>query len=90
MNRYEHHLPAPIIAVAAVLATVVTMALAVIMPAELAPIGGGALAGARPAAAAPVEVAIVPARIDVVGVRNAKSAASEMLDSRIASRRRAS
>ena len=58
----------PVFAAAAVLATVATFGLLVAGPAALAP-ASDATVLARHAAPAPIEVAIVPATIQVVGTR---------------------
>ena len=68
MNRYPNSTPRALFALAAAALTAATLGLAVIVPATLdsAPPDGRALAARAPAA---IEVAIHPARIDVIGVR---------------------
>lgn len=78
MKRNSNNLATPLIGLAAVFATLFTLGLAVVVPANLAPAAGDfrastttTPAGARSAA---VEVAIVPARIEVIGVRRPPTA----------------
>ena len=78
MKRNPIDMAPPLIGIAAVFATLFTLGLAVVVPANLAPAAGAfpaatttTAAGARSAA---VEVAIVPARIEVIGVRRPPSA----------------
>ncbi|MEP6657459.1 MAG: hypothetical protein ABJC33_09495 [Betaproteobacteria bacterium] len=78
MKRNSNDLAAPLIGLAAVFATLFTLGLAVVVPANLAPAAGDfpasvatASGGARAVA---VEVAIVPARIEVIGVRRPPAA----------------
>ena len=71
MNRYPTSTPHAIIAIAAVALTAATLGLAVIVPATMDSVNpdARALAAAKAVAPAPIEVAIQPARIDVIGVR---------------------
>ena len=70
MNRYQTKLPRATLGVAAFALTALTLGLFVGAPATLAP-GSSADVTLASAArnAAPTEVAITPARIEVVGVR---------------------
>jgi hypothetical protein len=74
MNRYPDQTPRMTLGLAAVAMTAMTFGLLVVAPAKMN--GGGASAPATTAADAPVaiEVAISPARIDVVGERAQKTA----------------
>ncbi len=71
MNTYESETPRLAIAMAAFALSALTIGTMVVVPAQfderLAPTDTVLAIG--PAAAHPVEVAIVPARVDVVGVR---------------------
>lgn len=71
MNTYESETPSLAIAVAAFAFSALTIGTMVVVPAQFdegfAPTG--TVLAAATAAAQPVEVAIFPARIDVVGVR---------------------
>ena len=72
MNRYQPRAHRAAFGIAAVAMTALTLALAVVVPAQLAadrPTDGTVLA-ARSAAPAVTEVLIVPARIEVFGVRD--------------------
>jgi hypothetical protein len=71
MNRYESAIPRTAIGIAAVVMTALTFGLAVFVPAHMAAGAHdlGRLAAAGPTGAAPIEVAITPARIDVVAER---------------------
>jgi hypothetical protein len=71
MNRYQPKAPRAAFGIAAVAMTVLTLGLAVVVPAKLAPEGQSAatLLAARSKAPAATEVRIVPARIEVLGVR---------------------
>ncbi len=78
MKRNPVDLAPPLFGIAAVFATLFTLGLAVVVPANLAPAAGAfpastitMAAGARSAA---VEVAIIPARIEVIGVRRPPAA----------------
>jgi len=75
MNRYPNSTPRALIAIAAAALTAATLGLAVIVPATLdsASPDGRTLAARAPA---PVEVAIHPARIDVIGVREPEVAST--------------
>ena len=83
MKRNSNDLAAPLIGLAAVFATLFTLGLAVVVPANLAPANPAPAAGDFPASVATasggaravaVEVAIVPARIEVIGVRRPPAA----------------
>ena len=71
MNAYETDTPRFAIAIAAFALSALTIGMTVVVPAQFdegfAP--SDTVLAARPADARPVEVAIVPARIDVVAVR---------------------
>jgi hypothetical protein len=78
MKHVEQNPVVPAIgALAAALATVATFGLAVLLPANATPGTDPSVLAAQRQQAAPIEVAIVPSRIDVIGVRNDKSALSE-------------
>jgi len=80
MNSYEPHRPRTAIALTAAALTAITIGLLVVAPAKLDganPEGRMTLAIARKAA--PTEVAISPARIDVVGTREAGIASAQPL-----------
>jgi len=66
----------PVLGALAVLATVATLGLMVAGPAALAP-AGDATALARGATPAPIEVAIVPGSIEVIGTRARVARADE-------------
>lgn len=66
----------PVLGALAVLATVATLGLMVVGPVALAPSGDAAVL-ARRAAPAPIEVAIVPGSIQVVGTRARVARADE-------------
>ncbi|MEO8302919.1 MAG: hypothetical protein ABI724_02255 [Betaproteobacteria bacterium] len=72
MNRYQPSTPRAAIGLAAVAMTVLTIGVAVVLPSEVQSVGGGAatFAAASVAAPAPIEVAIIPARIDVIAERS--------------------
>jgi len=69
MNRPEPRRFQPAFAAAAVLVSTLVLGLAVLVPVKLAP-----PPDARVLARLPVEVAIVPSRIEVVGVRSERTA----------------
>lgn len=78
MNSYEPQRPRTIIALAAAALTAITIGLFVVAPAKFDaanPEGRMTLAIAK--RAAPTEVAIIPARIDVVGVRERNIASAQ-------------
>jgi len=77
MNRYQPKAPRAAFGIAAVAMTALTLALAIVAPAKLAPVGQEAatLAAAESRAPVAVEVLIVPARIQVIGVRESTVAA---------------
>jgi len=69
MNRYAITVPRKTFAIGAIAMTMLTLG-ASIAPARVdSPAQPAATAGYAPAGAAAIEVAIVPARIEVVGVR---------------------
>jgi hypothetical protein len=76
MNRYVTSIPRSVFAIAAVVMTAGTFGLSVIVPAQLASTSQAALAPAasKGVMTAPTEVAISPARIDVIGIREQKTA----------------
>ena len=78
MNAYETETPRFAIAIAAFALSALTIGMTVVVPAQFdegfAP--SDTVLAARPADAHPVEVAIVPARIDVVGVREPEIASA--------------
>jgi hypothetical protein len=71
MNAYrtESSLFRPVFGAAAVALTALTVSLAVVVPAHLAPGQASTELAATSADAHVTEVAIIPARIDVIGVR---------------------
>ncbi len=71
MERYRMPAPRAAIALGAALAAVATLTLS-LLPAR-APGANAPLTAAR----APIEVAIVPSRIEVVGVRNRNAASND-------------
>ena len=77
MNSYQPKAPRAAFGIAAVVMTAFTLGLAVVVPAKLAPEGHEAAMqlAARTKAPAATEVLIVPARIDVIGVRESTVAA---------------
>lgn len=85
MNRYQNSTPRALIAIAAAALTAATLGLAVIVPATLdsaAPEGRTLVAAKAPAAPAAAEVAIHPARIEVIGVREPAVAATRDKETR--------
>ena len=70
MNRYEPSIPRVAFGVAAIVMTAITMGMGLVLPAWVEPgdQGAGRLATSE-AAPPPAAVAINPARINVVGVR---------------------
>jgi len=70
MNSYQTSTPRALSAVAAVVLAALTLGLLVVAPASLDAVdrGGRTQAHATPPVV-PTEVAIIPARIDVIGVR---------------------
>jgi len=70
MNQYRLEVPRAALALGAVAMTVFSIAALVVAPAKLdSGFAPDSFARAPSAPAAPVEVAISPARIDVIGVR---------------------
>ena len=67
MNRYETSMPRMSFGLAAIALTAVTFALTVVLPTSLSAgrSDSASLAAAKPAA--PIEVSIIPGRIDVSG-----------------------
>lgn len=77
MNRYEPGTPRTALGLAAIALTALTVGLLVVVPARM-DVSPDALTMARIRAAhAPIEVAITPARIDVVGERDREVAAMD-------------
>jgi hypothetical protein len=78
MNRYEIPMFRPSFGIAALAMTALTIGLAVVMPARMTPVVPDLLAISASTGFAPAhtEVAISPARIDVFGVREQKSASA--------------
>ncbi len=74
MNRYQTRTPRLAFATVAVALTAITVALTVVAPARFDAADAPRLALRN--GSAPTEVAIVPARIEVVGVRNPELAAA--------------
>jgi hypothetical protein len=76
MNRYQPSTPRVALGIAALALTAVTMTLALFVPASMAPFAPemGAVRTARAPAPPATEVLIIPARIDVIGVRKSKIA----------------
>ena len=73
MNRYQPSTPRAAFGIVAIVMTALTLGVGVFLPATLSPSmqQGGTVAAARFAAPASTEVAIIPARINVIGVRDA-------------------
>ncbi len=71
MNSYETNMPRTAFGVVAVALTAMTLGLAIFVPAktESAAQPGHAVVAVTPVTAAPVTATIVPARIEVIGVR---------------------
>jgi hypothetical protein len=81
MNRYQPSNLRPLFGIAAVAMTALTLAVSVVIPANLAPAAQEAGRFAAGQAAAPAtEVAISPARIDVIGLRETNLADSPVRD----------
>ena len=76
MNRYATSIPRSLIGIAAVVATASIFGLSVVVPAQLASGSQREFASAplNSVTAAPVEVVISPASIDVIGTREQKTA----------------
>ena len=70
MNRYKPSTPRAALGLTAVAMAAITMGALVVLPAKLDAAGAdpSTLAAAKAATRAPIEVAIVPARIDVLEV----------------------
>lgn len=77
MKRYKSKTPRMAIGLAAVAMTAMTFGVSVVVPAQLSAATEeiGNLAVAAPMTAAPIEVAIRPARIDIVAERDQRTAA---------------
>ncbi len=77
MRRYETRVPRMAFAVAAIAMTAITIAVAVVAPVRLDSIGAdrAALAATKDRAPAPIEVAIIPGQIEVIGIRSPDLAA---------------
>jgi hypothetical protein len=67
MSRYESNTPRAAFALAAIAMTALTFGLAVSVPASVD--HANLATAARKASRAPTEVAIIPSRIEVIGVR---------------------
>ena len=76
MNRYEPGTPRTALGLAAIALTALTVGLLVVVPAKM-DVSPDALTLARLKAAPPIEVAITPARIEVIGVRDRAVATAE-------------
>jgi len=74
MNSYETNMPRTAFGIAAVALTAMTLGLVVVAPAKIesAAQSGHALVAVTPATSEPVTATIVPARIEVIGVRDRK------------------
>lgn len=72
MYRYQPSTPRAAIGLAALAMTVLTIGVAVVLPSEMQSGGGNAATytAASAATPAPIEVAIIPARIDVIAERS--------------------
>ena len=87
MNRYEIKIPRVAVGVAAVAMAVLTLGVAVIVPAQMASGGPEVLAESK--VVAPTEVAIIPSHIEVVGIRpqtvalESKPSRMEMVSARV-------
>ena len=77
MKRYKSKTPRMAIGLAAIAMTALTFGMSVVVPSQLsaATIEIGTLAMVAPLTVAPIEVAILPARIDVVAERDQRTAA---------------
>ncbi len=71
MKRYQASVPHAVIGIAAMAMTTVTLAMAVVLPAT-SDCGYRTLAATKTLGPAAAEVAISPARIDIVAIREAK------------------
>lgn len=80
MNSYEPNRPRTAIALAAAALTAITIGILVVAPAKFDSSHQEArvLAAAKARSAAPIEVAISPARIDVVGERQPELASVQL------------
>jgi hypothetical protein len=79
MNRYQPDTPRFAFALAALALTALTISLAVVAPARLDSLSADAsVLAANRKAQAPTEVAIVPSRIDVIGIRSKDVAAAHV------------
>ena len=76
MKRYKTKLPRAAIGMTAVAMTAITFGLAVVVPAEVASRNqdAGAYVASRAVSSVPTEVAIIPARIEVIAVRDQATA----------------
>ncbi len=82
MNAYRNESSTlrPLFGAAAIALTALTFSLGVLVPASLEPAGrDDQSVMAAAAAPAPTEVAIIPARIEVIGARERKAAAFEQV-----------
>ena len=84
MNSYEPNRPRTAIALAAAALTAITIGILVVVPAKFDNSQEAArmLAVAKARSAPPIEVAISPARINVVGIREPELASAQ-LDQRV-------
>ncbi len=80
MTSYESKRPRTAIALAAAALTAITIGILVVVPAKFDGTNPNAriLAATKAKSTVPVEVAISPARIDVVGVRERKLASAQL------------
>jgi hypothetical protein len=78
MNRYPSSTPRAAFGIIAIAMTALTVGLAVVVPAKMSPgyPAVGAVLAAQAVAPAATEVAIVPGRITVIGVRESTVAGS--------------
>ena len=76
MKSYRFRIPRAAIAIAAVGMTVLTLGLTVVVPLSLAsaPHSSASLASAKSSGHAPIEVTLVPSRIDVIAEREQQTA----------------
>lgn len=75
MNRFDPQLPRTVFALAGFALTMLTLMLAVVVPAMLAPAGTDVSTQVAATPKTPHEVAINPSRIDVIGIRTREVAA---------------
>lgn len=88
MKRYEPRSNISAIAAAAsVIATAATIGIAVVLPAKLEPAGDAAVLARARDAKPPIEVAIIPSRIDVIGFRSERTSLEPAIDAQGRARR---